>query len=56
MQNERMFAKTRDGEIHEVASLVFAYTDEDADGFGGGAVVLVFTDGTRALARECEEV
>jgi hypothetical protein len=42
-------AKTRDGKIRKIASLEFASTDE-----GEGAVVLTFTDGTRALARECE--
>ena len=54
--NERLFARTKDGEVHEVEALTFAHTDEDGATFGGGSVVLVFTDGTRALARECEEV
>ena len=54
--DEQLFARTRDGQVHEVAALQFAHTDEEAQGFGAGAVVLVFTDGTRALARECEQV
>ena len=54
MKTDALFARTNDGIVREVAGLEFARTNPNDE--TEGAVVLTFTDGTRQLARECEQV
>jgi len=51
---DKLSARLVDGTTREVQTLEFARTNDDD--FSEGAVVLNFTDGTRALARECTQV
>jgi formylmethanofuran dehydrogenase subunit E-like metal-binding protein len=54
MDQDKLFARTNDGQLHEVVGLEFARTNPQDE--TEGAVVLTFADGTRQLARECEQV